>query len=84
VLESGVAWEGARGAKLVTVLFDVLSCTGERIGLAMHAGNGRPVYVDPPILEGVEVVHPMILQSTPNTQCLAAALSTALQSELSR
>ena len=50
----------------------------------MHAGNGRPIYVDPPILEGVEVMHPMTLQSTPNTRCLAAALSAALQSELSR
>lgn len=84
VLEAGVVWEEAQSAKLVTVVFDVYSSTGERMGLAMHARNGRPIYVDPPALQGVEVVHPMTIHTTPNSRCLAAALSVALQSELSR
>jgi len=84
VLEAGVAREEAQSTKLVPIVFDVHSSTGERIGLAMHARDGRPVYVDPPALQGVEVMHPMSIQSTPNPRCLAAALSRALQTELSR
>ena len=84
MLETGPAKEETQNLKLVTIVFDVHSSTGDRIGLAMHARDGRPVYVDPPALQGVEVVHPMVMQSTPNSRCLAAALSRALQTELSR
>ena len=70
--------------KLVTVVFDVHSSAGDYVGLAMHTHTGRPIYVDPPSLQGAEVMHPMIIQSTPNPRCLAAALSRALQTELSR
>ena len=84
VLEAGVARDETRAAKLVTVVFDVNSSTGEHIGLAMHARDGRPVYVDPPALKGVEVMYPMVIESTPNARCLAASLSRVLQTELSR
>ena len=84
VLEAGVAQGETQSAKLVPVVFDVHSSTGEHIGLAMHARDGRPVYVDPAPLQGVEVMHPMVIQSTPNPRCLAAALGRALQTELSR
>lgn len=83
VLGTGVL-EGVQHPKLVTVVFDVLSTTGDRFGLAMHDMHGRPIYVDPVALQGVEVVYPMKLCATPNSRCLAASMSVALAGELSR
>lgn len=84
VLEAGLAREEEKQAKLVTVVFDVLSSSGDRFGLAMHDRFGKPIYVDPTALQGVEVVFPMTLRATPNPRCLAAALSVAIKGELCR
>ena len=84
VLEAGLARNAEQESKLVTVVFDVKSSNGDLIGLATHASDGRPVYVDPPALQGVEVMYPMTLQTTPNSTVLAAALGRALQTELGR
>ena len=84
VLEAGLARDEEKTAKLVTVVFDVLTSTGDRFGLAMHDRFGKPIYINPTQLQGVEVVFPMTLRPTPNPRCLAAALSVAMQGELCR
>jgi len=84
VLEAGVAQDAAQNSRAVTTVFDVHTSSGDKIGMAIHAPDGRPVYVTPPQLEGVEVCHPMILKSTPNPRCLATALGVSVKGELSR
>ncbi len=84
VLEAGLAQDAAQSSRAVTTVFDVHTSSGDKFGMAVHAPDGRPVYVTPPQLEGVEVCQPMILKSTPNSRCLATALSVSVKGELSK